>query len=311
MLEKSRISSTDKLEKTYHIFYLLTEKYKQLSEYGFGKSEEYRILRESNYNHTIDEFGDLNRFFSVMEQFNFTKQEQSLVIFKIQLILKLLDVTCKEDLVNFIDNSTDLLDKLSINKDDIWCILTQKCITTRNETIIKEFSEAEIIVKLKTHVEDIYESIFTDIIDKISSNLDNTCDTYISILDIFGFEVFESNGFEQLCINYTNEVLQQIFNEYIFRSEQLEYERENLNWKFIDYQHNDELIKIFSSNLSLFSIINEQSILGSGSDQTIFNNFEKTFTSDIFSVSDMNRTYKNIYHKTFYRKCRLYCNKLY
>ena len=107
-----------------------------------------------------------------MEQFNFTKQEQSLVIFKIQLILKLLDVTCKEDLVKFIDNSTDLLDKLLINKDDIWCILTQKCITTRNETIVKELSEAEILVKIRTHVEDIYENIFTNIIDKISSNLD-------------------------------------------------------------------------------------------------------------------------------------------
>ncbi len=299
LLEKSRISSIDKLEKTYHIFYLLTEKYKQLSDYRFGKPENYRILRESDYNHAIDEFSDLNRFFSVMEQFNFTKQEQSLVIFKIQLILKLLNVASKGDLANFIDDSPDLLDNLSINKDDIWCILTQKCITTRNETIVKELSEAEIIVKLKTHVEDIYESIFTDIIDKISGNLDNTSDTYISILDIFGFEVFESNGFEQLCINYTNEVLQQIFNEYIFRSEQLEYERENLNWKFIDYQHNDELIKVFSSNLSLFSIINEQSILGSGSDQTIFNNFEKTFTSDIFSVSDMNRAVKTFTIKHF------------
>ena len=299
LLEKSRISSIDKLEKTYHIFYLLTEKYNQLSEYGLEKSQDYRILRESNYNHNIDEFSDLNRFFSVMEQFNFTKQEQSLVIFKIQLILKLLDVTCKEDLVNFIDNSTDLLDKLLINKDDIWCILTQKCITTRNETIVKELAEAEILVKIRTHVEDIYENIFTDIIDKISSNLDKTCDTYISILDIFGFEVFESNGFEQLCINYTNEVLQQIFNEYIFRSEQLEYERENLNWKFIDYQHNDELVKIFSSNLSIFSIINEQSILGSGSDQTIFNNFEKTLTSDKFSVSDMNRPIKTFTIKHF------------
>ena len=292
LLEKSRISSIDKSEKTYHIFYLLTEKYKELSQYKLEKSENYRILLESDYKHTINEFCDLNRFFLVMEQFNFTKQEQNLVILKIQLILKLLNVTCKEDLAIFIHNSTDLLNNLCINKDDIWCILTQKSITTRNETIIKELSEDEIIVKLKTHVEDIYESIFIGIIDKISSNLDKTSDTYMSILDIFGFEVFESNGFEQLCINYTNEVLQQIFNEYIFRSEQLEYEKENLNWKFIDYQHNDELIKVFSSNLSLFSIINEQSILGSGTDQTIFNNFEKTFTSGIFSVSDMNRPVK-------------------
>ena len=299
LLEKSRITSIDKLEKTYHIFYLLTQKYEKLSEYGFGKPEEYKVLLKSNYNHTISEFSDLNRFFLVMEKFNFTKQEQSLIIFKIQLILKLLNITSKEDLALFIDDSTDLLQKLYIDKDAIWCILTQKCITTKKETIIKELSQPEIMVKIKTHVEDIYESIFIDIIDKISNNLDKKSDTYISILDIFGFEVFESNGFEQLCINYTNEVLQQIFNDYIFISEQLEYEKENLNWKFIDYQHNDELIQLFSSSLSLFSIIDEQSILGSGSDQTIFNNFEKTFTSDIFSVSDMNRPIKTFTIKHF------------
>ena len=299
LLEKSRISSTDRSEKTYHIFYLLTDKYRELSEYGFKKTQEYRVLHQSDYKHIIDEFTDLNRFFMIMRQFNFTDNEQQLIIFKIQLILELLNITCKEELIAFIEKSDKLLKKLSINKEDLWCILTQKCITAKGETIIKELSENEIIVKLKTHVEDIYENVFTNIIDKISSNLDKTSDTYISILDIFGFEVFESNGFEQLCINYTNEVLQQIFNEYIFKSEQIEYEKENLNWQFIDYEHNDELIKTFNSNLSLFSIINEQSILGSGSDQTIFNNFEKTITPGLFSVSHINRAVNTFTIKHF------------
>ena len=79
-------------------------------------------------------------------------------------------------------------------------------------------------------------------------------------MDIFGFEVFNKNGYEQLCINYTNEVLQEIYNTYIFSKEQEEYEKENIDWTTVNYIRNDNIIKLFSDRLSIFSVINEQSI---------------------------------------------------
>ena len=115
----------------------------------------------------------------------------------------------------------------------------------------------------------------------------------IGILDIFGFEVFEKNGYEQLCINYTNEMLQQIFNQYVFKSEQHEYEKENLVWKHIDYVQNDNIIDIFNGKISLFSIINEQTILGSGNDANIYGQLKNIFLKNCFLL--MNLKEKTIY----------------
>ena len=110
---------------------------------------------------------------------------------------------------------------------------------------------------LKLLAEKVYEELFNCIIQNINSNLGNKTDKYISILDIFGFEIFENNGFEQLCINFTNEVLQQIYNEYIFQNEQQEYEKEEIDWTKINFRKNDEIVKLFVGKQSIFSIINE------------------------------------------------------
>lgn len=87
-----------------------------------------------------------------------------------------------------------------------------------------------------------YQEIFMSgcsgyIVDMINKNLDHGSATlnYIGLLDIAGFEIFENNSFEQLCINYTNEKLQQFFNNHMFVLEQSEYLKENIQWDYIDY----------------------------------------------------------------------------
>ena len=112
---------------------------------------------------------------------------------------------------------------------------------------------------------------------------------FLCIFSCLIFEVFDTNGYEQLCINYTNEMLQQIFNQYVFKSEQIEYEKENLNWHHIEYAQNDDIVEIFNGKISLFSIINEQTILGSGNDSNIYGQFEKHIPVSLFNIDNLKR----------------------
>ena len=294
LLEKSRISITNKSEKTYHIFYLICKNREKLHKYGFNDVENYSILKNSDYRYNIDEFNDLDKLLEILEQFNFSIEEIDAIFYRLRLVLELLNYNCKNKIIDELGKIQVILDKLDIDLQELIDCLTTKVFITRSEKIVKPLDNNEIEVQIKSYAEDLYEALFSNIIEKISAKLGNPQGQYIGILDIFGFEVFEDNGFEQLCINYTNEVLQQIFNEYIFKSEQVEYEKENLNWKFIEYTKNDDLIKLFNNNISIFSIINEQSILGSGSDKTIYNTFDQTLPNKIFSIENLKRS-KNIF----------------
>ena len=130
-------------------------------------------------------------------------------------------------LTDLIARQDNIISLLRLDKNNLLDSLTKKKFKVSGEIIIKDLTDDEILVSIKTFCEDKYEEIFSLIINKISVDLGKISDKYIGILDIFGFEVFDTNGYEQLCINYTNEMLQQIFNQYVFKSEQLEYEKEN------------------------------------------------------------------------------------
>ncbi|KAG9978944.1 hypothetical protein KCU78_g22009, partial [Aureobasidium melanogenum] len=132
----------------------------------------------------------------------------------------------------------------------------------------------------------IYERGFGNLVDRINKQLDRSGsgmdDTYfIGVLDIAGFEIFEENSFEQLCINYTNEKLQQFFNHHMFVLEQEEYAREQIEWKFIDFgkdlQPTIELIEV-TNPIGIFSCLDEDSVMPKATD--------KSFTEKLNSLWD-------------------------
>jgi myosin protein heavy chain len=119
----------------------------------------------------------------------------------------------------------------------------------------------------------IYEKSFGALVDRINKALDRPISksTFIGVLDIAGFEIFETNGFEQLCINYTNEKLQQFFNHHMFVLEQEEYARENIDWEFVnfglDLQPTIDLIES-TSPIGILSCLDEECIMPKASDAT-------------------------------------------
>ncbi|CAN0283439.1 unnamed protein product, partial [Discosporangium mesarthrocarpum] len=93
----------------------------------------------------------------------------------------------------------------------------------------------------------LYGRLFDWLVGNINLNI--SCEkknvkSSISILDIFGFECFEHNSFEQLCINYTNETLQQQFNQFVFKMEQKEYTKEGIGWSFVEFPDNQDCLDL-------------------------------------------------------------------
>jgi myosin-1 len=100
----------------------------------------------------------------------------------------------------------------------------------------------------------IYNKLFDWIVKRINQSMSVPSGRHLSIgvLDIYGFEVFDNNGFEQLCINYVNEKLQQIFIELTLKSEQEEYVREGIPWTHIDYFNNKIVCELIEGTVSHF-----------------------------------------------------------
>ena len=146
---------------------------------------------------------------------------------------------------NNVDN--DLYEKLNLDKNILINYLEVNHIKVGNEIIKKERSEEEKKVVLDTICQNLYLLLFNYIIEKINENINTEYDNYIGILDIFGFEVFKKNNFEQLCINYTNERLQNIFNKFIFELEQKEYKKEGIEWEEIQYASNNNIINLIDN----------------------------------------------------------------
>ena len=126
----------------------------------------------------------------------------------------------------------------------------------------------------------IYSSLFDWLVVNINHSLAtdevvNRVHSFIGVLDIYGFEYFAKNSFEQFCINYANEKLQQEFNQHVFKLEQEEYLREQINWTFIDFSDNQPCIDLIEGKLGILSLLDEESRLPMGSDEQFVNKFRR------------------------------------
>uniref|UniRef100_A0A8B9KNY7 Si:ch73-194h10.2 n=1 Tax=Astyanax mexicanus TaxID=7994 RepID=A0A8B9KNY7_ASTMX len=140
----------------------------------------------------------------------------------------------------------------------------------------------------------IYGRLFIWIVEKINSAIykppaeGSTCQS-IGLLDIFGFENFKQNSFEQLCINFANEQLQQFFVKHVFKLEQEEYARENIVWTHIEYSDNQRTLDILAvRSLNILSLIDEESHFPKGTDSTLLNKLDKTHSKSTIYISPKN-----------------------
>ena len=286
LLEKSRIVSSSKGERNYHIFYSMLA--------GLSKEEKKKLELEDalKYNYLIsgssvscENRNDSNEFLSIrsaMKILSFTDEEFWEIMKLLAGILHIGNLKYKSTVVQNMDAGCEISDSignlirvsniLGVAKTLLNDALVHKTIFAHGERVISNLSKDQAIESRDAFVKAIYGKVFVRIVEKINKTIFKSLKnkTSIGVLDIFGFENFNSNGFEQLCINYANENLQQFFVKYIFKLEQEEYTSEGINWKNIEFVDNQNILDMIGLKpMSIMALINEETVFPKGSDSTL------------------------------------------
>ncbi|KAL1920571.1 uncharacterized protein VTP21DRAFT_948 [Calcarisporiella thermophila] len=159
--------------------------------------------------------------------------------------------------------------------------IMRRQIATRSERIVTALNPAQAVVIRDSAVKYVYVNLFDWLVNVINEGLSRAGAAernFIGVLDIYGFEHFKKNSFEQLCINYANEKLQQEFNAHVFRLEQEEYIQEQIDWTFIEFADNQACIEMIEGRLGILPLLDEESRLPSGSDQGLCTKLYQQFT---------------------------------
>uniref|UniRef100_A0A8C7XVA9 Unconventional myosin-X-like n=1 Tax=Oryzias sinensis TaxID=183150 RepID=A0A8C7XVA9_9TELE len=164
-------------------------------------------------------------------------------------------------------------------------VLTQRSMILRGEEICSPLTVEQAVDSRDSVAMALYSQCFSWIIMRINQKIKGK-DNFksIGILDIFGFENFEVNRFEQFNINYANEKLQEYFNKHIFSLEQLEYNREGIQWEAIDWMDNAECLDLIEKKLGMLALINEESRFPKGTDYTLLEKLHSRHAANPYYV---------------------------
>ncbi|XP_006261644.2 myosin-11 isoform X1 [Alligator mississippiensis] len=247
LLEKSRAIRQARDERTFHIFYYLLA--------GASEQMKSELLLEGFNNYTFLSNGyvpipsqqDDEMFQETLEAMaimGFNEEEQTAMLKVVSSVLQLGNIVFKKerntDQASMPDNTAaqKVCHLMGINVTDFTRAILTPRIKVGRDVVQKAQTKEQADFAVEALAKAKYERLFRWILARVNKALDKTKRqgaSFLGILDIAGFEIFEINSFEQLCINYTNEKLQQLFNHTMFILEQEEYQREGIEWNFIDF----------------------------------------------------------------------------
>uniref|UniRef100_H2URU3 Myosin IXA n=1 Tax=Takifugu rubripes TaxID=31033 RepID=H2URU3_TAKRU len=311
LLEKSRLVYQEHNERNYHVFYYLLAGASEEERKSFHllKPEEYHYLNQMTkkshklhwdnyYESELDCFTvegedlkhDFERLQLAMEMVGFLPTTRKQIFSLLSAILHLGNIRYKKK--TYREDSIDICNPevlpivselLEVKEEMLLDALTTRKTMTVGERLIVPYKLAEAGTVRDSMAKSLYSALFDWIVFRTNHALlnnkdleDNSKILSIGVLDIFGFEDYENNSFEQFCINFANERLQHYFNQHIFKLEQEEYRAEGITWHNIDYIDNSACINLISKKpTALFHLLDEECNFPQASNQTLLDKFKR------------------------------------
>uniref|UniRef100_A0A8C2T5A8 Myosin IXA n=1 Tax=Coturnix japonica TaxID=93934 RepID=A0A8C2T5A8_COTJA len=312
LLEKSRLVYQEHNERNYHVFYYLLAgaSEEERSAFHLKQPEEYHYLNQMTkkplrqswdeycYDSEPDCFSvegedlkhDFERLQLAMEMVGFLPKTRRQIFSLLSAILHLGNIRYKKK--TYRDDSIDICNPeilpivselLEVKEEMLFEALVTRKTVTVGEKLILPYKLAEAVTVRNSMAKSLYSALFDWIVFRINHALLNSKDMEestktlsIGVLDIFGFEDYENNSFEQFCINFANERLQHYFNQHIFKLEQEEYRAEGISWHNIDYIDNSGCINLISKKpTGLLHLLDEESNFPQATNQTLLDKFKR------------------------------------
>merc|ERR1712002_93408 len=282
LLEKNRVIHQGAQERNYHIFYqilyassdeelaklaLLT---REAKEYGFLAKGVYHVDR-------IDDHEEYGMTVNAVNVLGFAPDEKDSMFKITAAILNFSNMKFKQkprDEQAEVEDPADgerVSYLLGLPVGEFHKSLTKPKVKVGTEYVNKGQNVAQVLYAVAALSKALFERMFWWIVARVNKALDTKekRSYFIGVLDIAGFEIFDYNSFEQICINLTNEKLQQFFNHHMFVLEQEEYKKEGIHWEFIDFGMDlEETINLVEKPMGIFAMLEEECIVPKATDQT-------------------------------------------
>ncbi|CEG42077.1 myosin-like protein [Plasmopara halstedii] len=281
LLEKSRVVGQTEGERNYHVFYqifcLPDDRKKELKLSGNAASYKYVTEGADAQLTGIDDFQCLKETQDALDTIGISTDEQNAIFEIVAAILNLGEIVFAP---NDSDNekshvkNEDIVDNvgalLGTENAKLHSTLLERSITAGTESYTIPLNAEQAAYLRDALAKGMYTQLFDWLVHRINKAIcsTNNVKTHIGLLDIFGFESFDQNGFEQLCINYANEKLQQKFNSDVFKDVQQEYVDEGIPLTLVTFEDNQPILDLIEGRMGIVSMLNEEVLRPQANDST-------------------------------------------
>ncbi|XP_031270659.1 myosin-9 isoform X1 [Pistacia vera] len=312
LLERSRVCQISNPERNYHCFYLLcAAPQEEVERYKLGNPKSFHYLNQSTCYELVG-ISDAHDYLATrraMDIVGISAKDQEAIFRVVAAILHIGNIVFakgkevdssvpKDDTAKFhLKTAAELLMCDPLALEDALC---KRVMITPEEVIKRSLDPQSALISRDGLAKTIYSRLFDWLVDKINSSIgqDPNSKSLIGVLDIYGFESFKNNSFEQFCINFTNEKLQQHFNQHVFKMEQEEYTKEEIDWSYIEFVDNQDVLDLIEKKPGgIIALLDEACMFPKSTHETFANKLYQTFkTHKRFVKPKLSRTDFTISH---------------